>query len=126
MKPEELITGLQHIGIPTANVDETCRFYEQFGFHTDWMAQDKGMVFLKNGDCILEIYPSDSPAGCNGGIDHVSLHVTDIEKAYQYVTSLGYTALEGKVCSNDAYGSGSVYFTIQGPNHEKVEFARLV
>lgn len=36
MKLEGLITGLQHIGIPTSDIEDTCRFYEQFGFRTDW------------------------------------------------------------------------------------------
>ncbi|WP_205839852.1 VOC family protein [Porcincola intestinalis] len=126
MRPEELITGLQHIGIPTSNIEKTCRFYEQFGFHTDWASENRHLIFLKNGDCVLEVYQSSNTTGYDGGIDHIALHVTDIEEAYRYVTSLGYDAIEGMVCSNDAYDNGSSYFTIYGPNHEKVEFARLI
>jgi len=126
MRPEELITGLQHIGIPTSNMEKTCRFYEQLGFHTDWASEDKQLMFLKNGDCVFEIYQSENTAECDGGIDHIALHVTDIKEAYQYITSLGYAVIEGMICSNGAYDSGSSYFTIYGPNHEKVEFATLI
>lgn len=125
MEVKELITGLQHIGIPTADMEKTCAFFSQFGFEPDWRKEDGSMVFLKNGDLVLELYLADDPAGCDGAVNHIALHVEDIRKAYEYVTSLGYEALEGKICSNDAYGGGSVYFTIMGPDHERVEFARL-
>ena len=126
MEVNQLIQGLQHIGIPTYSVEETCHFYRQFGFAVDWSDESGDPVFLKNASCVLEIYHSDHPNQCDGGIDHIALRVNDIEEAYRYVTSLGYQALEGKICRNQVYSNGSCYFTIGGLNHEKIEFSQIM
>lgn len=47
MKLEGLITGLQHIGIPASDIEDTCRFYEQFGFRRD--CEKKSVKVNKRG-----------------------------------------------------------------------------
>lgn len=124
MDVKKIITGQSHLGLPTKDVDGTIRFYEQFAFEVEWKGNPEDSVFLRNGDCVVEIYHSDEPAMVNGGWDHVALNTPDIEAVYEYVKSLGYEALEGKICSLPFYAHGVRYFTIMGPNHEKLEFSQ--
>ena len=124
MEKGKLITGLAHLGLPTADVEKTVRFYKQLGFEVDWEGTKDQSIFLKNGDCVIEIYQEEHPAMIDGGWDHVALSTPDFEAVYSYTRSLGYEALEGKICQLPFYSNGVRYFTILGPNHEKVEFSQ--
>ena len=126
MDVREMIFGLQHIGLPTTDVKKTMEFYKQFGFEICWASKTLNPVFLKNGNCVLEIYPHEDTAMCNGGIDHIALNVKDINETYKYVQSLGYETLENHICDNPVFTKGVKYFTILGPNHEKVEFNQIL
>lgn len=120
-----LVTGLQHIGLPTGDLERTVAFYEQFGFQVEWRrdasATDR-VAFLRCGSCVIETYLTPSPALVNGAVDHIALDVTDIEAAWRDVSSLGYETLEGKITELPFFARGVRYFTILGPNHEKLEF----
>ena len=121
----ELVTGLQHIGIPTTNVQQTIDFYASLGFDVIWENQspeNDRVAFLKKGSCVLEAYHSDAPAMAAGAVDHIALNVIDIEAAYDAAQSLGYAALEGKITFLPFFANGVRFFTILGPNREKVEF----
>ena len=122
MEVKGIFLGLQHIGVPTRDVKKTVEFYSQFGFETDWADASGSPTFLKCGTCVIETYHMDEVAQCNGGVDHIAIDVSDIEKALEYTRSLGYEPLEGKICDLSVYANGVRYFTILGPNHEKVEF----
>lgn len=127
MDHSKLFTGLSHIGLPTADVEKTVDFYKQFGFQIQWSqhsAPDNHTVFMECGGCVMEIYYVDSPAGSNGAVDHVAVDVKDIEATYKYVTSLGYQALEEKITFLPFYDNGVRFFTILGPNNEKLEFSQ--
>ena len=127
MDKAALFTGLSHIGLPTADVDQTVKFYEQFGFRIQWSqhsSPESHTVFMECGSCVMEIYYFADPAKANGAVDHVALNVTDIEAVYEYVRSLGYTPLEEAITFLPFYEKGVRFFTILGPNHEKVEFSQ--
>ena len=49
-------TGLQHIGIPTNDMDKTVEFYKKIGFEVAHETKDGDVrvVFLKLRDLILE------------------------------------------------------------------------
>ncbi len=125
-KPQ-LFTGLSHIGLPTEQLENTVQFYQQFGFQIDWSikkSETDSTVFLKCGSCVIETYYSEHAAMKNGAIDHIALDVSDIQCAYDYVSSLGYQSLEGQITYLPFYNNGVRYFTILGPNHEKLEFSQ--
>lgn len=126
MEKKELFTGLSHIGIPTGNIDETIRFFEKFGFEIWWRKEDPAspVAFLRRGTCVIETYASDVCALANGAVDHIAVDVTDIEAAYQYALSEGYQALEGQITFLPFFENGVRFFTILGPNHEKLEFSQ--
>ena len=124
MEKLSFITGQQHIGIPTRDIAKTVAFYEQFGFTTQWKEPETSTpTFLELGNLVIETYLEDEVADCNGGIDHIALNVTDVEKARDYVIGeLGYSMLEDDITFLPFYDKGVRFFTILGPNHEKVEF----
>ena len=121
MEVNQLIQGLQHIGIPTYSVEETCHFYRQFGFAVDWSDESGDPVFLKNASCVLEIYHSDHPNQCDGGIDHIALRVTDIDKCYEEIVAAGFNVIVGPNFL-PFWENGIKYVCILGPNTEVVEF----
>lgn len=121
---KSMIQGQAHLGLPTRDVEKTIQFYSRLGFEIDWQGRPDQSVFLKNGDCVIETYAAEHTADADGSWDHVALSAPDIEAAYEYVRSLGFEALEGKICELPFYEHGVRYFTIMGPNHEKVEFSQ--
>ncbi|MDD3337540.1 MAG: VOC family protein [Lachnospiraceae bacterium] len=125
MENSKLFTGLQHIGVPTSDVDKTISFYETFGFEVEWSkgtAPEDKVAFLKCGSFVIETYYSEAPALANGAIDHMAMDVSDIDAAYEYAASKGYPSLEGKITFLPFFANGVKFFTIQGPNMEKLEF----
>lgn len=124
MNALETITGLQHIGLPTNNIEKTIEFFQTFGFTIDWRSEkpeDSYVCFLKNGSCMIEAYYTENPAMENGAVDHIALNVTDLDAMYEYAKSKGYESIEGPNFL-PFYENGVRYFIILGPNHEKLEF----
>ena len=62
------------------------------------------------------------PLGCPGPFDHLALDVTDVEGAYALVQQLGYPVVSQGIESLPFWERGVRYFTILGPNGERVEF----
>lgn len=125
MSDNSLFLGLQHLGLPTADIDKTIEFYKQFGFSVDWHqdnSESDRVAFLSCGSCVIETYLTVSPAMINGAVDHIAIDVSNIDKAYDYVRSLGYKTLESQITYLPFFEHGVKYFTILGTNHEKVEF----
>lgn len=115
------VTGIQHLGIPTADLDRTIDFYQGLGFELTW--QNPGEVaFLQNGTLVIETYAVDAPAMKNGAIDHVALNVKDIEAAWKDAQACGYETEDTAINFLPFFERGVKFFTIIGPNREKVEF----
>ena len=124
---ESLCTGLQHIGIPTINYDETLHFYDKLGFRAvlTTMQPDGGRVaFLQLKKLVLEVYETKRVSHMSGAIDHIAVDVINIELVYQKMTAKGFPAIEGEIKTLPFWDNGVRYFTILGPNHEKVEFSQ--
>lgn len=126
MSYEEGITGLAHIGVPTENLETSKRFYDSIGFTLleDFLQPNgRPVAFFGLGNVVLEVY-EDRAAGKPGAIDHIALNVHDIEAVFEGMQKLGYGALEGEIKLLD-FGARRVrYFTISGPNGEKIEFSQ--
>ncbi|HAP57284.1 MAG: VOC family protein [Sphaerochaeta sp.] len=125
---QDLILGLQHIGIPTHSLEKTIDFYQSLGFSIIQapLHDHKRVAFLKLGDVVIEAYESDETAAHTGAIDHFALNVSDIQAVHSLVRSLGYQELENGIQTLPFFSHGVSYFTIQGPNAEKVEFAQYL
>ena len=115
------VTGIQHLGIPTGDLNRTIEFYQGLGFELTW--QNPGEVaFLQNGTLVIETYAVDAPAMKNGAIDHVALNVQDIEAAWSDAQACGYETEDKAINFLPFFERGVKFFTIIGPNREKVEF----
>ena len=118
----DISTGLQHVGIPTNDIAKTIAFYEALGFRIVHRKDNRGedVAFLKMGDLVLETYQNHKAAGISGAIDDIALNVTDVEEARRIADGLKLDVIEeGQL---PFWENGVRYFTVLGPNGEKVEF----
>jgi len=123
---EDVVTGIQHIGIPTGNMEATAAFFAALGFRETYrtVIKDKNQLvrFFSLKNVVIEAYTVPEPTARSGAIDHFTLNVTDIERAYELVRNAGFTSIEGEICCLPFFDSGVRYFTVEGPDKEKVEF----
>lgn len=130
MNTQAYVTGLGHIGIPTKDIAGTIRFYESLGFtlvHETMNPQTgEKVVFLWLAGVTVETYESAEVAGCNGGVDHLALAVDDIETAFKQAVEEGYHLLDNEIQFMPFWEKGTRFFTLLGPNHEKIEFAQIL
>jgi lactoylglutathione lyase len=129
------LRGMQHLGLPVTDLERSQAFYTQFGFvtalRTD-LEQPGGQVrvaMLEKDVLTIELYQlpgaerEEIAARLDGHIDHIALDVLDIEAALAELKAAGFEALE-----QDApvflpfWSKGVRFFTVRGPDGEKVEF----
>ena len=97
----DFVTGYDHVGIPTNDMEATTKFYETI---------------------IIETYEVFGKAAMvRGAIDHIALRVTDIEKCYEEAVAAGLDVFEGP-CFLPFWENGIKYICVMGPNKEVVEF----
>ena len=114
-------TGIQHLGLPTNDVSATKDFYHGLGFET--IFENDKACFLQLGTLVVETYPAEGGAAMkNGAIDHVAINVNDIEAAWRDAKACGYETADEEINFLPFFENGVKFFTILGPNHEKVEF----
>lgn len=118
------IQGLQHIGLPVNDSKKTRAFYESLGFNVVYETDngDEHVVFLEQKGLVLETYQNGRAAMVDGAWNHVALDVDDVEAALRECEKLGYLPLEGSIQFLPFFGKGARFFTILGPDHEKIEF----
>ena len=130
MAIESMITGIQHIGIPCADLDETIRFYEGLGFQLTWRAAPGSagnVAFLQKGTCVIETYTGAPLARANGAVDHIALNVTNIESVFAWINaSETYQSLDAEIQQLPFFERGVRFFRISGPNGETVEFNQIL
>ena len=125
----QYITGVQHIGVPSKNLNATVRFYEGLGFekiHSAVTADGAPVVFLQLGSCVLECWEAAETAGCDGAIDHIALDVRDVEKLYEEVRGAGYPITTDGLETQPFWDRGIRYFKTRGPDGESVEFCEIL
>ena len=115
-------TGLQHIGLPTNDIEKTIEWYAALGFEVAYRTVNNGepVAFLRLGDLTFETYENGRAVGVAGAVDHVAINVTDVAEARRLADALGLEVIEeGQL---PFWANGVKYFTVLGPNREKVEF----
>lgn len=130
MEIKDYAIGLAHIGIPTKDMEKTLEFYYALGFEnilsTVNEATGQKVNFLKLGNVVMETYDEDNAAMCYGGIEHVAIDVKDIQAVYDLVCAKGLNTLNDQINFLPFWENGVKYFTIEGPNKEKVEFSQFL
>jgi lactoylglutathione lyase len=119
MEMKTKITGIQHVGIPTNDIGKSMQFYRSLGFEPVWQTVNpnngEAVAFLQLGNLVMEIYENRQAAGKSGAIDHIALNVTGIDLLFENM-------LDEKVQYLPFWEHGVKFFTILGPNGEKIEF----
>ena len=127
------VAGLQHVGLPTAKMNETIEWYKGLGFEEIYSTVNpcheppQKVVFMQLGNLVMEIYAEESTPCIPGAIDHLALDVTaDIEGVFGQIKSRGYKLLTPEIQSLPFWQHGIKYFIIEGVNGEKIEFCEIV
>lgn len=117
-----LATGVQHIGVPTNDIAKTIAFYESLGFVNAHQVDNNGemVAFLKLGDLVIETYQNGRAVGSAGAVDHIAINVTDVDAARSIADKMGLNVIEAGQLP--FWSNGVKYFTVTGPNGEKIEF----
>jgi lactoylglutathione lyase len=133
------LRGLQHIGLPVTNLERSKAFYSELGFveimRTDLPRASEAIqvAMMHHEELTLELYQLEKEERqmianrTDGHIDHIALDVMDIEQAYTEICAAGLEVLE-----EDApvflpfWDQGVKFFTIRGPDGEKVEFNQIL
>ena len=125
---KELLTDIQHVGIPTENMKASKEFYEKLGFESTFETVNEGaaVVFMKLENLVMEIYEVEKSAKLYGAIEHVAINVTDIRKVYEKVCAMHLNTLEDTIHFLPFWENGVEFFTIEGPNAEKIEFSQYL
>ena len=82
----EQLNGIQHVGIPTNDIEATIEFYGKLGFEVALQTvneeANEKVSFLKLNNLVIETYENKAAKMESGAIDHVAIDVKDIEKVY--------------------------------------------
>lgn len=123
-------TGIQHIGIPTNDIEKTIAFYKELGFETALQTinkeADEKVAFLKLKTLVIETYENKAAKFESGAIDHVAIDVNDIEEVYQYISEKKLNTTNDAIHFLPFWKNGVRFFTIEGPNMEKIEFSQYL
>ena len=123
-------TGIQHIGIPTNDIEKTIAFYKELGFETALQTinkeADEKVAFLKLKTLVIETYENKAAKFESGAIDHVAIDVNDIEEVYQYISKKKLNTTNDTIHFLPFWENGVRFFTIEGPNMEKIEFSQYL
>ena len=123
-------TGIQHIGIPTNNIDKTISFYHALGFETALQtvneAAHEKVAFLKLKNLVIETYENKAAKMAHGAIDHLAIDVADIEAAYNFINEARLNTTDDTIHFLPFWSNGVKFFTIEGPNKEKIEFSQYL
>ena len=136
---QDNLEGIQHLAMFVTDLKKSRAFYEQFGFKEKLAAEIPmepeavKLAFLELNGLTLELVELGGDmrkqigSREDGHIDHVALNVKDIDKAYAELTSKGFKALEDPApVFLNIWKNGTKYFTIRGPEGEKVEFSQIL
>ena len=126
----EQLNGIQHVGIPTNDIEATIEFYGKLGFEVALQTvneeANEKVAFLKLNNLVIETYENKAAKMESGAIDHVAIDVKDIEKVYELITQADLNTTRDTIHFLPFWENGVRFFTIEGPNKEKIEFSQYL
>jgi len=124
---KDFAAGMQHVGVPTNDIDATIAFYKKLGFETAHETKaDCRVCFLRLGNLMIETYENKQGAMKAGAIDHIALDCTDIEAAFAEAKREGFTLTADAIQGAPFWEKGVRFFKVVGPNKEIVEFCQIL
>ena len=123
--------GVQHIGIPTNDMNATVDFYQRLGFkiafETVLKEEDCRVCFFKLDNLCIEAYENRQAVMQPGAIDHIAIDTTDIDAAFEFAKKGGFKLLNDQIQSIPSFWANGVkFFKIEGPNRESIEFCQIL
>lgn len=134
------LTGVQHLGIPTVDLNKTIEWYETIaGFKTIYKTvidhhRKVSVAFMELGNLVIEAY---QPSGkdyeeiklrSKGHIDHLAIDTVDIEYSLREFllkgAQLDSSTINGPVLLENFFSKGVKYLNFVGPNGETVELSQ--
>ena len=126
----EQLNGIQHVGIPTNDIEATIEFYGKLGFEVALQTvneeANEKVAFLKLNNLVIETYENKAAKMESGAIDHVAIDVKDIEKVYELINQADLNTTSDIIHFLPFWENGVRFFTIEGPNKEKIEFSQYL
>ena len=132
-------SGLQHIGLPVCDLGRSVGFYEKLGFKKIMGKEfDDGsglikVAMMERKGVVMELYQlppaqvsQDIRTRRDGHLDHIAFNVKDIDKAFDEVKRAGLVPLQDQPIKLDFWERGCRYFSIRGPDGEKLEFNQIL
>ena len=124
-------SGVQHIGIPTNDMNATIDFYQRLGFkiafETIIKEENCRVCFLKLDNLCIETYENHQAVMKPGAIDHIAIDTTDIVAAFEFAKKGGFKLLDTEIQSIPSFwAKGVKFFKIEGPNRENIEFCQIL
>ena len=123
-------TGIQHIGIPTNDIEKTIAFYKKLGFEVALQTvneeANEKVAFLKLETLVIETYENKEAKWKSGAIDHVAINVKEIAEVYRYIEEKQLNTTNDEIHFLPFWEKGVRFFTIEGPNREKIEFSQYL
>lgn len=130
MNLHDNLTGIQHIGIPTNDIEETITFYKKLGFEIALQMvnkeADEKVAFLRLNTLVIETYENKAAKMESGAIDHIAIDVKDVESVYQWINENDMNTTKDILHFLPFWENGVRFFTIEGPNKEKIEFSQYL
>lgn len=130
MNLREHLIGIQHIGIPTNDIERTIAFYKKIGFdivlQTINKEADEKVAFLKLNTLMIETYENKAAKMEDGAINHIAIDVKEIENVYQWINENGMNTTKDILHFLPFWENGVKFFTIEGPNKERIEFSQYL
>lgn len=130
MNIKDNFMGVQHIGIPTNDLNATLDFYEKIGFEVALRTYNETakeeVAFMKLGDLTLEIFESGKAPLTAGAIDHIAINVKSISEAYKHICENGLNNTNDEIHFLPFWNNGVKYFIIEGPSKERIEFSQYL
>lgn len=139
MEIKDFTIGVQHIGIPTNDIKKTIEFFQLLGFDIAFRTINgpEEVAFLQLHNLVIETYQNHQAKMEYGAIDHIAIDVKNIDALFEEVkakaieaekvatekqaTSL-FRMLDTQVNGLPFWEKGVKFFTIEGPNKEKIEY----
>jgi catechol 2,3-dioxygenase-like lactoylglutathione lyase family enzyme len=130
------LQGWAHLALKVRSLSATKAFYGEMGFEekgSGYLDTPDGrlyIAFLEKNGFVLEVIQmtgagvKELESRGEGHLDHIALEVEDIEEAYYKVRKLGFRMKDYVIRELPLLQRGIKFFTVFGPDGEKVEFSK--
>jgi len=132
------INSFQHLGIPVSDLKKSEKFYGRLGFKNimaspfDHNGDTGHVAMMEQNGMVIEIYQfppaelAEIKTRKDGHIDHIAFDVDDVDATYAELKNNSFQPLEVQPVFLPYWKNGCRYFTILGPDGERLEFNQIL